>query len=655
MNALWEALKRLRNRMQSSCPTRLEADLDANPDNNHMSPTRQPSRNVGDSDLPSHGTTSTTSPTFGGETFGTARMTSSTGSPRPSMARNHEIKDDIACTNHMTEKVVRPSLARRLAMAAAMTVTLMEPVREMINHISPQVDIMEIACSPESTLTGAFMERGFYGERINFKTGYDLDTRKGTSKLASRIQEVTPRLAWVSFRCTRLSSLQNLTERTPEQWDAFLKRRGRDLSRCDEIARGLEPVISSGNDIAWEWPTSATPGWESRAIKRLVFSIRRHGRSVYWIRVDGCAYGLEWKGTPLRKAWTILTTSRDLWLTLNKRCDRSHEHAECRGQAAEASSYYPKALCRDVVKGMIYQWQQEKNGLEQSVEAYLLEVPLGTSEETTPALLPGKELDEPLGRFQEPQVLALTRKKLDLETAPTGKRLEAIKQMMLRVHRASGHPGMSNLVQLLKARGSPGWALEIASKLECPECKEASKPRPRPPASLGETPPIYEHLGTDVFEHEESTGVKHKLILWRDRGSGLTMIDHLQRYESGSWEPTSADVIRSLTKWLMTYPSPKWIVADSGRYYTSQEFMNFLNRSGVGLTIAPAEAHWLMGFEEGAIGLAKRTVERLTKEGSSLNVPELYQMAAAAMNAHIGPSGFSAYQWVFGAGGESSG
>lgn len=86
--------------------------------------------------------------------------------------------------------------------------------------------------------------------------------------------------------------------------------------------------------------------------------------------------------------------------------------------------------------------------------------------------------------------MALSRKRLDMETAPTGKRLEAIKQMMLRVHRASGHPGMSNLVQLLKARGSPGWALELAA------------PRPRPPASLGETPPIYDHLGTDVFEHE---------------------------------------------------------------------------------------------------------------------------------------------------------
>ena len=221
-----------------------------------------------------------------------------------------------------------------------------------------------------------------------------------TPEVAQRSLAIASRKECPAWHGSRVSNLQNLTERTPQRWDAFLKRRGRDLQRCDECE---EPGASHRCwYVAWEWPTSATPGWESRAIKRLVFSIRRHGRSVYWIRVDGCAYGLEWKGTPLRKAWTILTTSRDLWLTLNKRCDRSHEHAECRGQAAEASSYYPKALCRDVVKGMIYQWQQEKNGLEQSVEAYLLEVPLGTSEETTPVLLPGKELEEPLGRFQEP-------------------------------------------------------------------------------------------------------------------------------------------------------------------------------------------------------------------------------------------------------------
>ena len=143
--------------------------------------------------------------------MGTTCTRCPTGSLCPSMARHQEIVKEIAATNHLTEKVVRPSVAKRLALAAAMTVTLMEPVREMINNVSPQVDVMEIACSPESTLTASFQQKGYYGERINFKTGYDLDTRKGTSRLADRIKEVVPRLAWVSFRCTRLSSLQNLT------------------------------------------------------------------------------------------------------------------------------------------------------------------------------------------------------------------------------------------------------------------------------------------------------------------------------------------------------------------------------------------------------------------------------------------------------------
>ena len=79
--------------------------------------------------------------------------------------------------------------------------------------------------------------------------------------------------------------------------------------------------------------------------------------------------------------------------------------------------------------------------------------------------------------------------------------------------------------------------------------------------------------------------------------------------------------------------------------------MDFVNRSGIGLTIAPAEAHWLMGQEEAAIGIAKRTVERLMREGNDLPVPVLFTLAAAAMNSHVGASGFSAHQWVFGSGG----
>ena len=86
------------------------------------------------------------------------------------------------------------------------------------------------------------------------------------------------------------------------------------------------------------------------------------------------------------------------------------------------------------------------------------------------------------------------------------------------------------------------------------------------------------------------------------------------------------------------------MVADPATYYTGAEFMDFLARSGVGLTCTPA----LMGAEEGAIGIAKRIVLKLQKENNQWDIHMLFDMVTHAMNSHIGSSGFSAYQWVYG-------
>ena len=110
---------------------------------------------------------------------------------------------------------------------------------------------MEIACSPESALTQEFVDNGFTGMRINYLNGFDLDSKKGTNLLVKEIKEKHPKLAWVSMVCTRMSSLQNLTPRTPEQQDRFLKRKGQDLRRCDDVVTGLEEVLPHGDDLAW--------------------------------------------------------------------------------------------------------------------------------------------------------------------------------------------------------------------------------------------------------------------------------------------------------------------------------------------------------------------------------------------------------------------
>ena len=527
-----------------------------------------------------------------------------------STTRPNRLQEEVDAMWNTTQKPIRPTLARRLARAAAMTMTLMQPLQSLVGAVTPQVDIMEVACSPNSTMTTTFQEQGYTGLRINYRTGYDLDTKKGTEYLREEIKKTAPRLVWVSMVCTRMSVLQNLTERTPEQMDKFLKRRGQDFRRCDEVVSGLEVALQQGGDIAWEWPTTAVTGWRSKPLQRLQKIMKKQGRQIYWVIVDGCQYGFEWQGQPVKKSWTILTTSREMWLTVNKRCDRTHEHVHCRGRVAEASSFYPVKLCRDVWKAMRKRWEHDQRSLENSAEIYLLNQQQADHE----------------------HVLAISRTRMTSEDPPTGKKLEQIKQMMLRVHRASGHSGMSNLVELLRARGAPTWALEIARNLKCPECEEAAKPTPRLCASMGESPGAFEVLGTDCFEYEdEPNKVKMKFILRRDRATGLTMIDYLHTYQSGGWEPSTEAVIKSLVKWQMVYPTPRWILADAGRYYTGVAFLEYLHRGGVGLTIAPAEAHWLMGSEESAIGVAKATVNRLRREGSQLAVPELFSLAAAAM------------------------
>ena len=66
-------------------------------------------------------------------------------------------------------------------------------------------------------------------------------------------------------------------------------------------------------------------------------------------------------------------------------------------------------------------------------------------------------------------------------------------------------------------------------------------------------------------------------------------------------------------------PAPRWFISDPATYYTASEVLDYMARSGIGALTAPAEAHWVMGAEEGC-----RTQ------------PE------------IGASGFSPFQWCRG-------
>ena len=127
---------------------------------------------------------------------------------------------NLSSTVNVTKKDGTPCFGTAFGKAAALTTVLMHPVKELFSMMTSQIDVLEVACSPTSELTTTFEDAGYKCLRANYRNGFDLDTRRGTAYLGEKIEELNPKLVWVSMACTRLTSLQNLTARTPKQWDA---------------------------------------------------------------------------------------------------------------------------------------------------------------------------------------------------------------------------------------------------------------------------------------------------------------------------------------------------------------------------------------------------------------------------------------------------
>lgn len=258
------------------------------------------------------------------------------GSTNPALPPLQEQqKNSKKADNTQSKKnIVMPNLAQRLATSVAVFgATLALPVQGLMAQLQDAPDFVEVACAPTSALTAQMESMGYSCKRISFKGGYDLSSKIGTTMLRNEFQLHPPKFSWVSLPCTRLSPLQNLTERTEAEWSQFEKRVGRDLKRADEVAEAIEQGLDfrPDSDFAWEWPTGGVKGWRRRCIQRLLKKMQKRQRPVFWCRFHGCAYGLEYHGLPVLKGWTILTSNRKLWMSLQKKCPGHPEHAQCRG------------------------------------------------------------------------------------------------------------------------------------------------------------------------------------------------------------------------------------------------------------------------------------------------------------------------------------
>ena len=236
---------------------------------------------------------------------------------------------------------------------------------------------------------------------------------------------------------------------------------------------------------------------------------------------------------------------------------------------------------------------------------------------------------------------------------PTGRKLEEVKSALfgcIVLQAIAAWRPMEALARLLEKRGAARWASDLARELRCADCDESRRITPAPPASTDEPPMLREYLGMDVFDCEferDGSRMKAKFLLMQDRASRHCMVKHLKDYPATeNWEPSSAEVRSAVvTGWMAVNPAPTWIIADSAPYFSSSEFSDCCSRSGMGLLLAPAEAHWLLGHEERKIQVLKRTSARLEKEGLDFSIQEIFALAAHGANSAVNSTGFSPFQW----------
>ena len=131
---------------------------------------------------------------------------------------------------------------------------------------------------------------------------------------------------------------------------AKMLEEGRTHLRC--CAKLYRRQLKHGRHFLHEHPASAF-SWREPEIDALV-----QNPKVLTVTCDQCMFDLmtvseDKTGKALAmKPTKFMTSSQEMVLALDRRCDRSHEHQHLVGGRAAAAAFYPLPLVRAILKGI---------------------------------------------------------------------------------------------------------------------------------------------------------------------------------------------------------------------------------------------------------------------------------------------------------------
>ena len=213
-----------------------------------------------------------------------------------------------------------------------------------------------------------------------------------------------------------------------------------------------------------------------------------------------------------------------------------------------------------------------------------------------------------------------------------------------RLHRNLGHPGPTELAELLATRGASEEVIEAARNYVCSACAKYKKPGDAAPAAMPQTATFNQILQADVFW----------IRMGKDKYPVLSVVDMATRYTSAHLlrNEQSEEYIKALERcWLSTFGLPQRLITDEGRPWLSRIFEGWSTAHGIFHEVAPGEAHERLAVVERRHALLRKAVEIYCSDqhcNNAKGIKEALVYCVPQLNGSNTVAGFSPAQWVLG-------
>ncbi|CAK9046645.1 unnamed protein product [Durusdinium trenchii] len=325
----------------------------------------------------------------------------------------------------------------------------------------------------EEFMEEVFLDAGRTALRVGLPA-HDLSSKKGVLEIKEMISRWKPKVAWFSLPCGPYSPIQELfNEKDEKAMQRSLERKKKSKKL---IKNGLEVAthqLECGGEVAWEWPTN-NRGWNLQPVRAFWQRLESSG-DLHIARADGCAFDVKDEKTdlPIKKPWTIKTTSRTLTQAVSRTCP-GHlvhpEHQECLGGGlARKSGFYPKKFCQAVLRAIR---EMTDVGAQGVLPAY--------------PVFDTRDMDIEEKEVKKKRVTPLS----EVER-------KGVEKMLERLRKRTGHPSNAALSGRLRHRGAHPEVIDMASRHQCPECQELRAAPLNPALSIEKSEMLWETLVID--------------------------------------------------------------------------------------------------------------------------------------------------------------